>query len=331
MRFGLIGAGGMGRYHADSLSRVAEASIVAIGEPVVVGPVSSLAEHLGADLLPSAEAVLARDDVDAVIVATPTSAHAEVAIAAARAGKHIFCEKPLARTLQEGEAMLEAAAAAGVKLAAGQVVRYFPDYAAARDMVLRGDIGQPGVARATRGTLLLAHSWYADFERSGGVALDIMIHDLDWMRWTFGPVERLHAHGLTYAGMPGRDAAMAVLRFRSGVLGYVEGSWASPGGFCTSLEVSGSGGLIRTDNRSSATLLFEMFPDEHGDRPALYAGSGFTESPYTLQLRDAIGWFAGGEPPRCTGEDAFESLRLALSVLESMHTGRPVVFAGGMP
>jgi predicted dehydrogenase len=135
-----------------------------------------------------------------------------------RAGKHIICEKPLARTLDQGAAILDVVARAGVKLAVGHVVRYFPDYALAHDLVVRGEIGAPGVARATRGAGFptVPGDWFSDVARSGGVALDLMIHDFDWLRWTFGLLERLYARGLTYAGHPRKDAAMVVARFRGG-------------------------------------------------------------------------------------------------------------------
>ena len=329
MRVGLIGAGIMGRIHAEALSRIAGVSVVGFGAREVVAPTAALAQQLGAELLPSAAAVLARPDIEVVVVATPTDTHREIVVEAARAGKQIICEKPLARTLRDGEAMLEAVAQAGVKLAVGHVVRYFPDYVAAHDMVARGDLGRPGVARTTRGAGFpkVASSWYADIERSGGVVLDMMIHDFDWLRWTFGPITRLHARGLAYAGRRDADAAMAVLRFESGALGYVEGSWAYPGGFRTTLEVSGSDGLIRTTSRGTAPLTFEMFPAQGAGAGVAVPTGGGSEDPYMVQMRDFVSWLQGGPAPRCSAADALEALRIGLAALESIRTGRPIAFA----
>jgi UDP-N-acetylglucosamine 3-dehydrogenase len=321
MRFGLIGVGGMGRYQAATIAGVPGLELRAIADPSLPAAGAELAARLGVELTADPQALIARPDIDAVVLATPTDTHAELAIAAARAGKHIFCEKPLARTLAEGEAMIAAAAQAGVRLAVGHVVRYFPEYAAARAMIQRGEIGTPGVARATRLTAFPSQSrWYADRARSGGVALDVMIHDFDWMRWALGPVERVHTLGLTFANIPGRDAAMAVLRFQSGALGYVEGNWCAPS-FQTALEVSGSAGLIRTDNRSTVTH------HAHADLPGAVAAlwpEGLEEGPYHAQVREVASWMAGGPSPRHSAEDALEALRIALAAVESMRTGLPV-------
>src|SRR5262245_11513858 len=125
MRIALIGAGTMGRIHAEALGRIEGVSVVAFGAPTLPPATASLAEQLGAAHQPSAAAVLERPDVDAVVVAVPTDLHHEIVVAAARAGKQIICEKPLARTHEQGEAMLAAVARAGVKLAVAHVVRYF--------------------------------------------------------------------------------------------------------------------------------------------------------------------------------------------------------------
>lgn len=330
MRFAIIGGGTMGRVHAEALGQIEGVTVVAFGAPEVAPATVELATRLGAEVLPSAEEVLARPDIDAVVVATPTDTHCTLAVAAARAGKQIFCEKPLARTLEDGAAMLDAAARAGVRLAVGQVVRYFPEYALARELVVRGELGTPGVARTTRGAGFprVSGDWYADLARSGGVVLDMMIHDFDWLRWTLGPIDRLYARGLASTRRADRDAAMAVLRFHSGALGYVEGSWAYPGGFRTSLEISGSAGLLRTTSRGTTPLQFEFFPTDGTDTRTPLPPGGIDRSPYLAQMRDVVRWFAGGPAPRCTAEEAFEALRIALAALESARTGRPAVLAG---
>ncbi len=327
MRIGIIGAGTMGGMHATALRQIEGVQVVAVGAREVGAPMAAHIADLGCESLPSAAAVCTHPDVDAVVVAVSTDAHAEVVIEAARAGKHIFCEKPLARTLEQGEALLAAVAEAGVKLAVGHVVRYFPEYAAAHAMVQRGELGAPGVARTTRGVGFpqVAGNWYADLERSGGVVLDMMIHDFDWLRWTFGPVERLYARGLAFRGLTGKDGAMAIVRFGSGAVGYVEGSWSYPSGFRTTLEVSGSAGLIRTTSQGTAPLTFELAPTNGGPGVAVPRG-GLQEDPYLLQLRDVVRWFSGGPPPRSSGEDALHALRLSLAALESIRSGRPISF-----
>jgi predicted dehydrogenase len=322
MRFGLIGAGGMGRHQANLLAQIAGAELAAIGDVELTAAAKSLAEQHGAALDVSAEAVLSRSDIDAVIVATPTWTHAPLALIAIQAGKHVFVEKPIARTLAEAEQLIEAADRAGVKLAVGHVVRYFPDYAAARDIVQSGEIGTPGVARAIRLTGLPRAPWYADAERSGGVILDVMVHDFDWLRWTFGAVRRVTARGLMHNTATDRDAAMAVLRFQNGTIGYAEGSWGYRT-FRTSFEISGSGGLIRSDNGSTQTHSYEVdLPDAVRPRWS----EGLEESPYLTQLRAVTAWFEGGPAPRHSAADGLEALRIALAAIESVRTGKTITF-----
>jgi UDP-N-acetylglucosamine 3-dehydrogenase len=325
MRMAIIGAGTMGRLHAQALRRIPSVTIAAFAAREMSPGAADLAREVGADVLLSADEALSRSDVDAVVVAVPTDLHHEIVIAAAQAGKHIICEKPLARTLGQAEAMLDAVRRAGVKLAVGQIVRYFPEYALAHDMVQRGELGTVGVARATRGAghPQVPSNWYGEYARSGGVVLDMMIHDFDWLRWTFGPIERICARGLTFAGHSGKDAAMAIVRFTSGALAYAEGSWAYPSGFRTTLEVSGSAGLIRTSSRAGQPLRFEMAPVPGAEGVAVPSG-GLVDDPYYLQMRSLVAWLQGGPAPRVTAEEAFEALRISLAALESIETGQPV-------
>lgn len=319
MRFGLIGAGGMGRHQVSMLTQIPGAACVALTDTQLSPQLVSFAEQIGAEVMPSSEALLADSNIDAVIIATPTSSHAELGIAAARAGKHIFVEKPIARTLAQAEALIAEAEKARVKLAVGHVVRYFPEYASARQLIQAGEIGSPGVARAARLTGFPRASWFADKAASGGVILDVMIHDFDWMRWALGPVTRITARGMS-PQFERYDAAMAVLRFESGALGYVEGSWCYRS-FQTMLEVSGNAGLIRTDN----TVTSSRFQLSSPERTPGQWGDGLETSPYLAQMQDVVAWFSGGPEPRHSAQDGLEALRLALAAIESVSTGETVV------
>lgn len=321
MRFGLIGAGGMGRHQAATLSHIPNAACVALTDVDLSPQAQDFAEHVGAQIMPSAEALLARNDIDAVIIATPTSSHAALGIAAAQSGKHVFVEKPIARSLDEAKALINEAERAKVRLAVGHVVRYFPDYASTRQLIRDGQIGSPGIARAIRLTGQPKAPWYADRAASGGVILDVMIHDFDWMRWALGPVSRVTAHG-TSNSQASCDAAMAVLRFESGAIGYVEGSWCYRT-FQTMLEVSGNAGLLRTNN-SITSSAFQLAAPE---RTPTQWGDGLEVGPYLSQMQDVVAFFAGGPALRHTPEDGLQALRLALAAIESVSTGEPVVLS----
>lgn len=322
MRFGLIGAGGMGRHQAATLAHIPNATCVALTDLDLSPPALAFAKQIGAEVMPSADSLLARDDLDAVIIATPTSSHAALGIAALRHGKHVFVEKPIARNLSEARELISEAAQAQLKLAVGHVVRYFPEYASARQLIQSGNIGSPGIARAVRLTGHPRAAWYADHAASGGVILDVMIHDFDWMRWALGPVTRVTARGVS-STLTGCDAAMVILRFQNGALGYVEGSWCYRS-FQTMLEVSGNAGLLRTNNGITTSSFQLSAPEQAPDQWS----DGLEVGPYLAQMQDVVAYFAGGPAPRHTPEDALEALRLALAARESLSTGEPVFLEG---
>src|SRR5205085_108295 len=139
---------------------------------------------------------------DVVDVCVPTPAHRAAVEAALAAGvEHVFVEKPIARTVADAEAMLAAAARAGATLYVGHVVRFTPAFVALREAVLRGDVGTPAVVRTARGGPYPAGTWFADRAQSGGAVVDMLVHDFDWLRWTFGEVERVYCR---IAGAAGR-------------------------------------------------------------------------------------------------------------------------------
>jgi len=320
MRFGVIGGGSMASYHAYNVTRMAGATLVAFASPEYAESATNLAQRVGAECLSDVDTLCRRADIDAVIIASPTDTHMQAAVSAAQHGKHLFVEKPLARTLADAEQIVTAAERYGVKLQPGHVVRYMADYALAHTMVTTGEIGTPAVVRTTRGGGFPgnARRWYADMARSGGVVLDLQIHDFDWLRWTFGEVERIYATGLITKNIECKDAAMAVLRFKSGVIGYAEASWAYPSGFRTTLEVSGSAGLVRNDSAQGQAIQAQ-FMEQSG--ATLAGDTQGHEDPYLAQLRDFMAWCQGGAAPRSTGVDGFEALRISLAALESIRSG----------
>lgn len=322
VRVGILGAGGIAAEHARSLSEIPSARLVRVGALEAVPAMPDLVAAQGAELC-SPDELFDRGGLDVVIVATPTDTHAEWVVRAAEAGLSVFCEKPLTRDAAQAEEVAAAVDASGTKLAVGHVVRYMPAYAGIRQAVRDGEIGTPGVARLRRvsagaGT----RSWYANPTRSGGSLLDLGIHDLDWALWTFGPVARVSA---TIRGGPGHDVAMVTLNHRAGPLSSIEVSWCHPK-FATSIEVSGSEGLLRADSNSSTSFLLEPRKQAEGmERPAVSIPPDRSgPNPYRQELEEALRWFAGGDPPRAVAEDGIAAVRVAELAMESAERGEPV-------
>src|SRR5690606_13888639 len=139
------------------------------------------------------------------------------------AGKHVFCEKPIARTVDDAEAMTAACATAGVILQVGHVVRFYPEYERIKQVIDAGTIGQVAMVRTQRriAPIMERSPWCADLEKNGGLIIDLMIHDIDTLRWYFGEAERVYAHGLSYTEwQQTRDVAMASIRFRNGTIAH---------------------------------------------------------------------------------------------------------------
>ena len=231
------------------------------------------------------------DAVDVVDVCTPTDSHAALVLQAAAAGRHVVCEKPMARTLDEAEAMLAACAAAGVHLHVGHLVRYVEAYAAARDAVGAGEVGDLTRLRLYRGTATPAWGdWFADPARSGGVLLDLGIHDIDVARWIAGEVVGVEA------SVPAPGTGRAVLTHESRAISEVTAEWGPAGmPFRTEFEIVGTAGRLHYDSTV----------DRHGGT-----------DPLTTMLGEFRAAIRGGPEPRVTARDAFEALRVALAVAE---------------
>lgn len=271
------------------------------------------------------------DSVDIVDICTPAAAHKENVLAAAAAGKPMVCEKPLARHLRDCEIMVEACEQAGVPLFVAQVVRFFPEFANAKAVIDSGAIGKPGVIRTIRAGAFprTLGSFYGNFEKSGGVILDVGIHDIDFHRWCMGEVERVFARGLTFAGQPQRDHALITLRFASGALGHIEASWAGPATqWRTRLEISGDEGMIEWDSEGEAPITSILRNEaDTGKIRATLSPLGPDIHPYKAELAHFLHCLETGEPMRVTPRDALMAVKVALAAIESVRTGKPVEIA----
>jgi myo-inositol 2-dehydrogenase/D-chiro-inositol 1-dehydrogenase len=325
MHVGLVGAGRIGLYHARVLveSPLVEELTIADAEPARA---ERAAAEVGARCAASAEA-LARDGVDALVIAAATPAHAPLVHLAADAGLPAFCEKPIALDLATTDAVLEHVAAAGILLQIGFQRRFDPGYRAAREAVRSGGLGDLSLVR------IAAHDPAPPAEEyvaaSGGIWRDLLIHDFDVVPWVTGrEVVEVFAQGTANSPLFARhddvDAAAAVLRFAGGLLGVISASRHDPLGYDIRLELFGSRDSLavglddRTPLRSAEPGVPAPTRPGYRDFMERFQGAYRAELQAFLEaVRDRL-------PSPCTGEEARQALRVALAAERSRAEHRPV-------
>lgn len=320
MKVGILGCGGMGGVHASKYSQMPGVGLVAFDTDAE--KLAAFCARFGAQAAQGPEDLVGA--ADAVDVCLPTPLHAEAACLALAAGKPTLVEKPMARTLEQCAQMGAAAEDAGAMLMPAQVVRWFREHRAVHEAVARGDVGSPAAVRLRRGGGPPKGDWFLDFETSGGILLDLAVHDFDWLLWTLGPAVSVHSFSARLG--PGRpvaefrgDYALSVVEFESGAVAHVENTWMDPAGFRTAIEVSGSGGLIDFDSRANPSLRVATSQGQRAENP--YAPE---DDPYYRQLSAFLECARTGSAPPVSAAEGTAAVRLALAAIESAQTGRTV-------
>lgn len=327
----IVGAGVMGRVHGSAFKSIGGARVSAVCDIDEERAREAAAVH-NARVWSDFEGMLDQEEIDVVDICLPTHLHKDFAVGAMRRGKHVFCEKPIASSEESAGEMLREAVGRGVKLSVGQVVRYFPPYARAAAIVSEGKIGTPKLIRTTRtGAFPLQgrKSWYSDHELSGGVLLDLVIHDFDWIRHNFGEVERVYAKNLARRGSEQMDHCLVSLRLRNGAIAHVEGSWAYPLGsvFGSTFEIVGTKGQLEFDSRASVPVRKHILTE--GSEKIFTDSPVFSrEEPYTAELREFISCIEEGREPSVSARDAIKALKISTAAIESAKTGEAVTLGG---
>jgi UDP-N-acetylglucosamine 3-dehydrogenase len=327
-RVAVIGAGAMGAVQARECAGLSGVTVAWIADQDLARA-EAVAVELGARATTDNATAIA-GDVDAVIVTVPTPFHRPVTELAAAHGKHVFCEKPIARSIDDAEAMIAACDQAGVRLMIGHVCRFFPEFVKIHDVLQAGSLGRIGLVRASRVNAYPPGegNWYRDLATSGGMVVDLMIHDFDTLCWYFGDVERVFAHGLSYTPHQATaDYALAVLRFANGVIAHVEGSWAHAN-WRTTMEIVGEHGIVRHSGEEAAPIRVERRGPANQEM-LISRHWAANDSPYQAELRHFFACLADGAPFETAGKDGMRALEIALAVLASVRTGRAIHFVDG--
>jgi inositol 2-dehydrogenase len=328
---GLIGLGRLGRVYArDLASRIAETRLVAVADPI-----GSLAKDVAEEFdVPKhyADPLALVDDpaVDALVIVSPTHTHRELVVAAAARRKPTFCEKPPALALDEVTAMQQAIAGAGMFFQMGFMRRFDAGYASAKKQIEAGRIGTPLVFKATSRDPFRPSLEYANPKSSGGMLIDMGIHDFDLARWFMGEVKTVSTIGATIAypelaTVGDIDNAIASLTFASGKLGVVDLTRSGIYGYDISTEILGLEGTIKIGYlRETPVMLLTKNSVAHDTVP--YFMERFRDA-YTTQLQNFAHNVLTDRTPPITIEDGLEALRIGVAATRAHESGRAVAVA----
>lgn len=328
LHVGIIGAGRIGCIHADTLAfRIPEARIVSIADCNGQAAEALAGRCRIAEVASSSESLVADPRIDAVLICSSTDTHARLISAAARAGKHIFCEKPIASTLAEIDDALEAVDKAGVKLQIGFNRRFDANFARVRRAVVDGEIGRPSLMHITSRDP--APPPLAYVRVSGGIFVDMTIHDFDMARFVIGDeVEEIYTAGAVHVdpaiGEAGDlDTALLVLRFRNGVIGTIDNSRRAVYGYDQRIEILGSRGKIETGNCYPNTAEVSNANAVSRDLPLNFFLERYRES-FVTELRAFVDAVREDKPTPVTGIDGRIPIQMALAARKSYDEHRPV-------
>ncbi len=328
VRLGIIGTGRIGQLHLDNVLRfIPEASVSALSD-IAFDHAKSVAESRGVKrVYPDPKAIFEEPDINAVLICSSTDTHAAFIEEAAKAKKHVFCEKPIALDLATIDHALAAAEEAGIKLQIGFNRRFDPNFMEARRQVLEGLIGMLHIVRISSRDPEPPPLAY--IETSGGLFMDMTIHDFDMARYIVGDdVEEVYAAGAVLVdpkiGEAGDiDTAVITLRFRGGAIGVIDNSREAVYGYDQRLEVFGNQGMISVDNPRPHTAIHSGRAGDSAPPLLHFFLERYAQS-FVTELRGFVEAIRNDTEPPVSGRDGRAPVVIALAALRSLREGRPV-------
>jgi inositol 2-dehydrogenase len=332
LNVGLLGAGRLGRVYARDLAgRIPETRLVAVADPAGALAREVAAEFDVARHYTDAQPLVDDPGVDAIVIVTPTHVHREQVIAAASCKKPTFCEKPPALSLSEVAEMKTAVERSGMFFQMGFMRRFDAGYAAAKKQIDQGRIGTPLVFKATSRDPFRPSLEYANPKSSGGMLIDMGIHDFDLARWFMGDVRTVSAVGATIAypelvTVGDIDNAIATLTFTNGKLGVVDLTRSGIYGYDIATEILGLEGTIRIGYLRETPIMILTKKDGVSHDTVPYFMERFRDA-YTNQLQNFAQNVLQGRQPPITIDDGMEALRTAVAATRAQQTGTTVPVA----
>lgn len=327
LNVGIIGAGRIGQVHAKSITyHIPQAKIVAISDIYYEGA-KKVAESLG---IPNAyedyHEILNNPEIDAVLICSSTDTHANIAVEAAEAGKHIFCEKPVDLTVTKIKKVIAAVEKAGVKLQIGFNRRYDHNFAEIKRLANDGKLGKLQTIKITSRDPEPPSIDYVKV--SGGIFLDMTVHDFDMARFIGGEVEEVYANAAVTVdeaiGEAGDvDTALIALKFKNGAIGVIDNCRKACYGYDQRLEVFGTGGQASAANDTPTNVSYINENGNMTDKPLYFFLERYMQS-FTDEMTEFINAVQNDEQTKTTVNDGLEALRLGLAAKLSVKEHRPV-------
>jgi predicted dehydrogenase len=336
VRICMVGAGRVGKNHSRWITRhVPGGQVVALVDPVVETLAATGDEFGIEDRFASLEDAVESAMFDAVVITTPTPTHRRLAAAAAKYGKHVFVEKPMALDLAECDAMIDAARRHGVILQVGFMRRFAPEFVEAARRIEGGEIGRPMMIKSLSHGPGLPPAWARDLRTSNGMLAEVNSHDWDAVRWLMGSnYERVYAEVANFKGPAFGvdtphfyDNALVNIRFESGGLGSISGICPCGYGYDARVEVVGEKGILQVGEMRGQAIVTCTDRDQGLVSPIFRTwGERFTWG-YILELEHFVDCIRTGKQPRAGGEDGRWAVAGVLAATRSLLEERPVALA----
>jgi len=321
---GAIGAGRIGKLHAENILKMPDARLKIVADPFID---DNWARSRGLSPALDPEAVFSDDEIEAALIFSPSPLHAEQIIAAARAGKHIFCEKPIALDPDRIRQALRVVAEEGVKLQVGFNRRFDPDFRRVKQAVASGEIGRIYLIKVTARDPAPPSMEYV--KASGGMFLDMTIHDFDMVRYLSGSeVEEVYAAGAVLVdpaiGEAGDiDTAITTMKLRNGALAVIDNSRQAVYGYDQRIEVFGSKGSIAAGNRTPTQTVLTTTDGVVADKPLVFFLERYQES-FRAEIEEFIRSVREDRETPVGGQDGLASILIGIAANESLKRGEPV-------
>jgi len=325
---GVIGAGRIGKIHAENLARYVTGVTVAAIADIDLAAAQETAARLG---IPKVTAdykeILADPSIDAVVICSSTGTHARLIVEAAAAGKHIFCEKPIDHDLAKIDQALQSVEEAGVKLQIGFNRRFDANFRSAREIIAGGKIGHPHILRITSRDPAPPPISY--IKGSGGIFLDMTIHDFDMARYLMGcEVSEVYTAGAVLVdpeiGEAGDiDTAVVTLYFENGAIGTIDNSRKAVYGYDQRVEVFGSGGMVQVANNTPNTAVYSNGDGVIAAKPLYFFLERYTQS-FIDEMRQFCEAVQKDTPTPVTGIDGRIPVVMGMAAWKSYREKRPV-------